>query len=189
MTRDSAAVGVRAALRESATVLQQTATACAGDLVLAAERIAAALGSGQKLLLCGNGGSAAECQHLAAEFVNLLDRRRERRGLAAIALTTDGALLTATANDRGFESIFARQVEALGRPGDILLALTTSGSSANILRALEAARAQGLDTILLTGAAGGAAFALAHLGVRVPSSDTQQIQEAHLALEIGRAHV
>lgn len=173
---------IRARLHGSADIMRRTAETAADDLARAAVLVADAFRAGGKLLLCGNGGSAAECQHLAAEFVNLLDRQRERPGLAALALTADGALLSATANDRGYAEVFARQVEALGRPGDVLLALSTSGSSANIIRALATARARNLVTILLTGEMGGTAVAHAQLVIQVPSQDTQQIQEAHLAL-------
>ncbi len=172
----------RAHLHGSADVMRRTAEGAAEDLARAALLVTDAFRTGGKLLLCGNGGSAAECQHLAAEFVNLLDRKRERPGLAAIALTADGAVLSATANDRGYAEVFARQVEALGRPGDVLLALSTSGSSANIVQALATARARNLVTILFAGEMGGTALAHADLVIRVPSQDTQQIQEAHLAL-------
>ncbi len=173
---------IRAHLHGSADVMRRTADGAAEDVARAAVLVVDAFQAGGKLLVCGNGGSAAECQHLAAEFVNLLDRNRERPGLAAIALTTDGAVLSATANDRGYAEVFARQVEALGRPGDVLLALSTSGNSPNIVQALATARARNLVTILLTGETGGTAPAHAHLVVRVPSQDTQHIQEAHLAL-------
>ncbi len=173
---------IRAHLHGSADVMRRTAESAAEDLGRAAGLVADAFRAGGKLLLCGNGGSAADCQHLAAEFVNLLDRKRERPGLAAIALTADGAVLSATANDRGYAEVFARQVDALGRPGDVLLALSTSGSSANIVQALATARARNLVTILWTGETGGTALTHADLVVRVPSQDTQHIQEAHLAL-------
>jgi len=173
---------VRTHLLASADVMRRTAASAAEDLGRAAVLVVDAFRSGGKLLLCGNGGRAADCSHLAAEFVNLLDRKRERPGLAAIALTTDGAVLSATANDRGYAEFFARQVEALGRPGDVLLALSTSGSSPNIIAALKAARAGRMVTILLTGEAEGAALAHAQLSIRVPSDDTQHVQEAHLAL-------
>ncbi|MDZ4865648.1 MAG: SIS domain-containing protein [Gemmatimonadota bacterium] len=173
---------VSAHLLGSADVMRRTAESAAEDLGRAAVLVADAFRAGGKLLLCGNGGSAADCSHLAAEFVNLLDRKRDRPGLAAISLTADGAVLSATANDRGYAEIFARQVEALGRPGDVLLALSTSGSSPNIVQALATARARDLVTILLTGDTDGAALAHAQLSIRVPSADTQHVQEAHLAL-------
>ena len=173
---------VRAHLLASSDLMRRTAASAAEDLGRAAVLVADSLRNGGKLLLCGNGGSAADCSHLAAEFVNLLDRKHDRPGLAAIALTTDGAVLSATANDRGYGEIFARQVEALGRPGDVLLALSTSGSSPNIVAALEAARAGKMTTILLTGETDGAALPHAQVSIRVPSNDVQHMQEAHLAL-------
>ena len=128
----------------------------------AAAAMIAALKGGGKLLVFGNGGSAADAQHVAAELVGRFER--ERRGLAAIALTTDASVLTSVANDYAFERVFARQVEALGRPGDVALGITTSGASANVVTALEAATALGLQTIALTGGDGGAAGRAARRG-------------------------
>jgi D-sedoheptulose 7-phosphate isomerase len=173
---------IRAHLEASAAVTLRAAAECAAVIAQAADLIAAALSAGGKLLLCGNGGSAANCQHLAAEFVNVLDRRRPRPALPAITLTTDTSLLTAIANDRGFDQVFERQVEALGRRGDVLLAITTGGSSPNVIRALGQARRQGLVTIVLTGAGSGEAAQLADVVIRVPSENTQNIQETHLAV-------
>ena len=127
-------------------------------------------------------GSAADCQHMAAEFVSRLSPQFERRALPALALTTDTSFLTAFGNDCGFEGIFKRQVEALGSSGDVLLAISTSGNSANVLRAVEAARRREIRTIALTGSAGQLAE-LADVAIRVPSVDTQYIQETHLAVE------
>jgi D-sedoheptulose 7-phosphate isomerase len=169
-------------LNETAAVTRRAAAECAGSIVAAASLISAALRGGGKLLLCGNGGSAADCQHLAAEFVNVLDPTRPRPALAAIALTTDTALLTAIANDVAFEQVFQRQLEALGRKGDVLVGITTSGNSANVLRALTAARNAGIGTIVLTGEGGGKAAGVADVAVRVPSRDTAHIQETHLAV-------
>ncbi|MGB1357199.1 MAG: D-sedoheptulose-7-phosphate isomerase, partial [Candidatus Puniceispirillaceae bacterium] len=118
--------------------------------------IAASLQAGGKLMLCGNGGSAADSQHLAAEFVATLDHRRPRNGLAALALTTDTSFLTAYANDFGYEGVFARQVETLGNSGDVLIAISTSGNSANIVAACAAAREKGIKIIAMTGEGGGA---------------------------------
>jgi D-sedoheptulose 7-phosphate isomerase len=181
MSHESGPV-IRAHLEASAAVVLKTAEHCAAAIARAADLIGERLSAGGTLLLCGNGGSAADCQHLAAEFVNVLDRSRPRRALPAIALTTDTSLLTAVANDRGFEQVFERQVEALGRQGDVLLGITTGGSSPSVLRALRQARQQGLTTIVLTGAAGTEAAALADVVVQVPSDSTQHIQEAHLAV-------
>lgn len=144
--------------------------------------IAAAFRAGRKLLLCGNGGSAADCQHMATEFVSRLSRERTRRALPAIALTTDTSFLTAFANDEGFEGVFARQVEALGAPGDVLIAISTSGNSANVLRAVEIAKARGILTVGLLGE-GGALSTLVDWPIEVPSRDTQRIQEVLLPIE------
>jgi len=138
----------------------------------------ATLRAGGKILWCGNGGSAADSQHLAAEIVGRY--RRERRGLPSVALTTDTSILTAVANDYGYDAVFSRQVEALGKPGDILVGISTSGNSRNVLAALETARSQGLVTVGFTGAGGGKmAEVTDHLFV-VASSDTARIQEAHI---------
>jgi D-sedoheptulose 7-phosphate isomerase len=137
-----------------------------------------ALAAGGKLLLVGNGGSAADAQHIATELVVRFEK--ERPALPAIALTTDTSALTAAANDYGAERMFARQVEALGRPGDLLIAITTSGRSANITAALRTARAMGIATGLLTGRDGGEALALADIAVVVPSEVTARIQEMHI---------
>jgi D-sedoheptulose 7-phosphate isomerase len=176
---------IRQYLHQGADQLRATADACGEDISRAVELIVACYRHGGKLLLCGNGGSAAQCQHLAAEFVNLLSRDRPRGPLAAIALTTDSSVLTAVANDRGFEEIFARQVEALGRPGDVLIALSTSGTSANVRRAVVRAREEGLVAILLTGASGdrsesgNGAGTAADLVIRTPCQETQQVQDLH----------
>jgi D-sedoheptulose 7-phosphate isomerase len=134
------------------------------------------------VLLCGNGGSAADCQHTAAELVSRLTSDFERPGLPALALTTDTSFLTAFANDYGFEGVFARQVQALGTPSDLIIGISTSGNSANVLRALEAARQIHMRTIALTGK-GGRLAELADLTIAVPSTRTQCIQEAFLAIE------
>jgi D-sedoheptulose 7-phosphate isomerase len=169
-------------LLQSAEIKRQTAASCAGSIAKAADLIAKVYLSGRKLLLCGNGGSAADCQHMAAEFVSRLSKDLDRRALPAIALTTDTSFLTAFSNDCGFEGIFERQVEALGSAGDVLIGISTSGNSPNVLRAIEAARKKDMHTITLTGN-GGRLSAMADIAIAVPSSDTQYIQEAHLAVE------
>lgn len=169
-------------LFQSAEIKRQTAASCAGSIAKAAEVIAGAFLSNGKLLLCGNGGSAADCQHMAAEFVSRFSKDLDRRALPAIALTTDTSFLTAFGNDCGFEGIFERQVEALGSPGDVLIAISTSGNSANVIRAVEAARKRSIGTIALTGN-GGRLSAMADVPIAVPSTDTQYIQEAHLTVE------
>ena len=145
----------------------------------AAAELTRALAGGGKVLLCGNGGSAADAQHVAGELVGRF--RRDRRGLAALALTTDSSTLTAIANDMGFEQVFARQVEALGRAGDVLVVITTSGSSPNVLAALAAARAAGMRTVALTGTRG--AGLDADVVVAVAETDVPRIQELHLRIE------
>ena len=169
-------------LLTSAEVKRLTAARCSGDAMKAAEMIAACLRSGGKLMLCGNGGSAADSQHLAAEFVATLDHRRPRGGLAALALTTDSSFLTAYANDFGYEGVFARQVETLGRPGDVLISISTSGNSANVLAACKAARLADIGVVAMTGDGGGALADHCDILLEVPSSVTMHIQEAHIAL-------
>lgn len=151
-------------------------------ILAAAKVIADTFRSGGKLLLCGNGGSAADCQHMATEFTSRLTKDFPRPALPAIALTTDTSFLTAFPNDVNFEDIFTRQVEALGKPGDVLLGISTSGNSPNVIRAAETARRIGLRVLTLTGA-GGRLVTLADVAVAVPSNVTTHIQEAHLAIE------
>lgn len=141
--------------------------------------IASAFKSGNKLLICGNGGSAADSQHLAAEFINAFASDITRVALPAIALSTDTSVITAIANDFSFENIFARQVEAYAKAGDILIVITTSGSSQNCLKAVNAANSRGVTTIALT-RKGGVISNLADISIEVPSSNTQHIQECHM---------
>jgi D-sedoheptulose 7-phosphate isomerase len=150
-------------------------------LVTIAELTANAMRSGRKLLVAGNGGSAADAQHLVAEFVVRLTDTRP--ALRAIALTTDSSILTACANDFGFDQIFARQIEALGQPGDLFLGISTSGNSPNILQALEQAKKNGITTIGFTGSGGGKMRDLCDHTITIPSAVTMNIQESHLALE------
>jgi D-sedoheptulose 7-phosphate isomerase len=153
----------------------------ASTLVRLAELTAASMKTGGKLLVAGNGGSAADAQHLVAEFVVRLSVSRP--ALRAIALTTDTSILTAASNDFSFDTIFARQIEALGVPGDVFLGISTSGNSKNILAALHQAREQGLTTVGFTGNGGGQMASLCDLNIIVPSTVTMNIQESHLALE------
>jgi phosphoheptose isomerase len=169
--------------KRSAELKLRTADACANDILRAATTITATFKAGGKLLICGNGGSAADAQHMAAELVGRLSIDFERPGLPAIALTTDTSVLTAYANDFDFDGVFARQVQALGRAGDILLGISTSGSSVNVVKAAEQARAMDIAVIALTGNRGTLAE-MAAVAIRVPStSSTAHIQEAHLAIE------
>lgn len=148
--------------------------------IAAAARLCAdSLCRGGRILLCGNGGSAADAQHLAAELVGRY--QRERRALAAIALTTDTSVLTSIANDYDFDSVFARQVEGLGRKGDVLIGISTSGSSRNVLRAMACAKELGLKTVAFTGGSGGEIAKLADVAIVAPSSVTCHIQEMHIA--------
>jgi D-sedoheptulose 7-phosphate isomerase len=167
-------------LEESARVKRAVAAHLADKIVAAARRIIEAYRASGKVLLAGNGGSAADAQHIATELVGRF--KRERAALPAIALTTDTSLLTALANDYGYETVFRRQVEALGNPGDILVAITTSGSSPNILEAARAARSRGVFVIGLTGQTGGDLKGVADLLLDVPSADTPRIQEAHITI-------
>lgn len=149
-------------------------------VVRAAEAMASALRDGRTILLFGNGGSAADAQHIAAEFTNRFET--ERPPLAALALTTDTSALTAIGNDYGFDEVFEKQVKALGRKGDVAIGISTSGNSRNVVRALEAARAQGLVTIGFTGQGGGKMTTLCEHLFRVPSGVTARVQETHITL-------
>ena len=156
-----------------------------GDIrpILDAARVMTeSLVSGHKILICGNGGSAADAQHIAAEFVSVLSKGFLRPGLGAIALTTDTSILTANANDFGFAGIFERQVQALGRPGDVVVGISTSGNSENVLRAVSYARAHQMCTIALTGSNGGKLAQAAQTSLSVPSDVSQFIQESHIMI-------
>ena len=169
-----------ATLSEAIALHARVRDAGLASVVAAAQAIVGAVRRGGKVLVFGNGGSAADAAHAAAELVGRF--RRERRGYAAIALTADPSVLTSIANDYGYDRVFARQIEALGQPGDVAFAITTSGESVNALRALEAARAQQLTTIALTGRDGGTAGRLADIHVNVPSDATPRVQEVHRTL-------
>ncbi|RJX25643.1 MAG: SIS domain-containing protein [Desulfurivibrio sp.] len=151
------------------------------QLFLLVDWVLACFRAGNKLMICGNGGSAADAQHLAAEFVNRF--LISRAPLPAIALTTDTSILTSVGNDFSYDDIFAKQVEALGKKGDILLGISTSGNSPNVLRAFDAAKKLGARTVALTGGSGGKLAGEAELALIVPSDRTPHIQEAHLWIE------
>ncbi len=167
-------------LRESATLKVHVAETQGAIIQAMIECIWESMQQGGKLLICGNGGSAADAQHLATECMVRLEA--ERAPLPAIALTTDTSLLTAAGNDYGFETIFARQVAGLGRPGDVLLAISTSGNSPNVVRAVEEAHRRGLRTLGLLGRDGGRLKDMVHIALVVPSSNTQRIQEVHITI-------
>src|SRR5688500_15613677 len=175
MSDDSRTAHVVRSLQDAAAAHERMA-ARAQTIVTAAAAIAAGLRQGRAILTVGNGGSAADAQHFAAEMVGRFER--ERKAWPAIALTTDTSALTAVGNDYGFERVFARQLEALGRPGDIALGISTSGNSPNVLRGLEAANERGLVTIALTGR-GGAAGKIAAHHIAVQEERTSRVQEVH----------
>ncbi len=154
MNAESQTIVVTTHLRNSAAIILATAELCAPSILAAARLIASAFKTGGKLLLCGNGGSAADCQHMATELTSRLTSDFARPGLPAIALTTDTSFLTAYANDFDFDGVFARQVQAIGRPGDVLLAISTSGKSKNVIAAVQTAKEIGLSVIALTGTCG-----------------------------------
>ncbi|MCU0256728.1 MAG: SIS domain-containing protein [Vicinamibacterales bacterium] len=168
------------ALFEEAARLHASLGAAAPSVAAAAATMAAALRDGRKVLVCGNGGSAAEAQHFAAELMGRFTR--ERAAWPAIALTTDTSALTAIGNDYGFERVFARQVEGLGAPGDVVLGISTSGASPNVLAAFAAAASRGLTTIALTGRDGGELGRVAAIHVNVPHGVTARVQEAQLTI-------
>lgn len=174
----------RTELRRQLRALSELALAvgqeCASDLEVVVTLVRDTLARGGRLFFCGNGGSAADAQHLAAEYV--VRFRRSRKALPAMALTTDTSVLTAGANDFGFETVFARQVEALGREGDLLLLHSTSGNSENLLRAAEAARARGMGTVAFLARDGGRLREMVDRALVVPTDDTARAQELHLAL-------
>lgn len=171
---------IRAALESSAETKRAMIQACSRDLMAAADMISQAMQSGGTLLLCGNGGSAADSQHIATEFVVRLSAHTDRSALPALALTTDTSTLTAAANDYGFDKVFSRQIEALGRPGDVLIAISTSGSSRNVVEAARAARVRGIRVIALLGAEKRELGELATLCIRIPAQDSQRVQEGHI---------
>jgi D-sedoheptulose 7-phosphate isomerase len=176
---ERAAARVRRIL-DAAIAAHQRALGVEEAVARAADAIRVAVSRGGKVLVFGNGGSAADAQHMVAEMVGRF--QRERKGMAALALTTDTSTLTSVANDYGFERIFERQVEALGREGDVAFAISTSGGSPNVVAALKSAKAKGLATIALTGRDGGEAGRLADLHVNVAETVTARVQEVHRTL-------
>ena len=168
-------------LDDSAATKKKMFEACAGDILKAVDAIFKALNDKKKILICGNGGSAADSQHIATELVIRMSKPN-RPALPAIALTTDTSLLTAGGNDIGFDNIFSRQVEALGQSGDILIAITTSGKSENVNRAVTEAKKRGMTVIGFLGKDGGTSKNLVDVAITIPSNDTQRIQEGHITL-------
>ena len=167
-------------LQEHLTTIQKVLDSKISEIEQSGQLICEALTSGRKILLCGNGGSAADAQHIAAELVGCYEK--QRRSWPAIALTTDTSALTAVSNDLGYEQVFARQVMGLAQTGDVLVAISTSGKSKNVLRAAEQAREAGCKTIALTGATAEPLASLCDVVVAVPSNRTSRIQEVHITV-------
>jgi len=168
---------IEKALRESIKVKEEFIKENGPNLILFAEKISQAFTADRKLMICGNGGSAADAQHIAAEFVNRF--MLERPPLPAIALTTDSSVITSIGNDYSFDDIFSKQIKAIGMEGDVLLAISTSGNSGNVISAVKAARGLGIYTVALTGGDGGRVRSLADMALMVKSNTTARIQEAH----------
>jgi len=169
-------------LKESADTKLKMIKECREEILKAAEAIKSSFAKGGKLMLCGNGGSAADSQHIATEFVIRLSHDLNRPAMPAIALTTDSSNMTAGGNDIGFENVFARSIEGLGKEGDVLIAISTSGKSPNIVKAVETAKAKKIYTIGLLGGSGGVVKNITNLNIIIPSSNTQRIQEGHITV-------
>ena len=173
---------IKRALEESATIKLKIAETMVDAIYQVGVELAQSLNRGGKALFCGNGGSAADSQHLATELVVRLSSENNRKALGGIALTTDSSILTACSNDFGFDNIFSRQVEALGKPDDILFAISTSGNSKNVINAVDSAKKIGLKTVGLLGGGGGKLAGKVDYPLIVPSSEVQHIQESHIAI-------
>lgn len=169
---------IKKEIEAHALLMQLTAEQCEPAIAAVAEQLLSTILQGNTIMLCGNGGSAADAQHIATELSGRF--RKERRGLPAIALTTDTSALTAIGNDYGFEYIFARQVEALAKSGDVLIGISTSGNSANVVKAMEEAKAKGCITIGMTGEGKSSISQLSDVSISIPSRDTARIQEMHI---------
>ncbi len=177
MTAGDAASVIAAVFDGTIAVHQRVRALDPGPIAAAAGVIRETFAAGGRLLIFGNGGSAADAQHLAAELMGRFEK--ERSAMPALALSTDTSTMTSVANDYGFERVFARQVEGLGRPGDVAFGITTSGGSPNVLAALTAAKTLGLKTVALTGRDGGAAGAASDIHINVPEASTARVQEVH----------
>jgi len=169
-------------LNESSETKLKIKDQLSNEIIAAIDILVSAYKNGKKLLLCGNGGSAADCQHIATELMIRLSHHIQRPALPAIALTTDSSNLTAGGNDIGFENVFARNVEGLGIKGDVLLAISTSGNSPNVVKAVEMAQSKGMKVIGFLGGNGGKLKSVVDLPIVVPSSNTQRIQEGHITI-------
>jgi D-sedoheptulose 7-phosphate isomerase len=169
-------------LKESSEIKLKVLDSCFDDVLKAADIVLDCIKSGNKLMLCGNGGSAADSQHLATEFMIRLSHDINRKAIPAIALSTDSSNLTAGGNDIGFENIFARNIEGIGREGDVLIGISTSGNSKNIIKAVQTAKSMGIKTICLLGSGGGKLKEECTLPIIVPSHNVQRIQESHITI-------
>lgn len=174
---------IKESLNESINLKKLIIETCEPDILKAVELLVNAFKNGKKLLLIGNGGSAADCQHIATELMIRLSHHIKRPALPAIALTTDSSNLTAGGNDIGFENVLARNVEGLGNEGDVLWAISTSGNSPNIIRAIEVAKSKKMAVLGLSGLTGGKMNNMCDVIIKVPSENTQRIQEGHLTIE------
>ena len=166
-------------LNQSSSVFADMVSKCGDSMNLASNMMIEAIENGNKILWCGNGGSAAQAQHLSTELVGGL-RDHDRQAIPSISLTTDSSFLTAWSNDTDFNSVFSRQISALGKKGDILVGITTSGNSDNVIKAVEIAEEMGIYTIVFTGKDGGKINGKADITITIPSDDTQRIQEGHI---------
>tara|TARA_B100000029_G_C17607282_1_gene967863 strand:- start:4071 stop:4646 length:576 start_codon:yes stop_codon:yes gene_type:complete len=166
-------------LRESARVKESMISSCTKSIQKAADIIISSIRKGGKVMWCGNGGSAAQAQHLSTEIIGGL-RRHDLPPQPSISLTTDSSMITAWANDVDFDSLFSRQIEGLGNSNDVLIALSTSGNSSNIVKAVKIAESIGMETIIMTGKTGGRLALMGNVKIMIPSEDTQRIQEGHI---------
>ncbi len=172
---------IKSQISDSISVKESMLDLCVEDMESAACAMIRSLKNGGKILWCGNGGSAADAQHLATELMGGMTSH-ERKPIPSIALTTDSSFLTAWSNDTDFESIFSRQVQGIGQAGDVLIGISTSGNSENIVAAVKQAKYKNLETIVFTGRSGGKINGLSDISINVPSEDTQRIQEAHIMI-------
>ena len=173
---------VRQIIQKSANVKMAMIEACSGDITKGVQLMIEAVKASKKILWCGNGGSAADAQHMAAELMGGLISH-DRPAIASIALTTDSSFVTAWSNDTGYESIFSRQIEGIGDSGDVLIAISTSGNSENVIQGINLAKKKSMKVIVLTGKSGGKMADLGDVTICIPSDDTQRIQEGHLLAE------
>jgi len=169
-------------LIESAETKKKIIASCSKDIFKAIDLLKESVSKGGKIMFCGNGGSAADSQHLAAEFVIRLSHDLNRSAIGAVALTTDSSLITAGANDIGYENVFARYIEGIGNKKDVLVGISTSGNSKNVIKAFEKAKEKGIKTLAMLGGTGGKMKGLADVEIIIPSSNTQRIQEGHITV-------